>query len=172
MQALRFMGARACAWAWVAIVITEELRARWRKHIENRCRVNESGCWIWQRARGSHGYGSTRIPGNGTAPPITASRLSFLAFNGELADNEEPRHTCNNKLCCRPDHLIPGSHHANCMDAAVAGVLAKKLTPDLVRQIRREAALKKSLRKIAAAFGVTPRTISQILRGATWVHVA
>lgn len=152
--------------------MTDE-RERWRRHIVERCADDGSGCWIWQLSIGSHGYGATRVPGAPRSASVTtASRLAFLAWNGELGPGEEPRHTCNNKRCCNPAHLIRGSHRDNAMDAQLAGVLAKKLTPDLVRSIRERRAGGQSQEAIARAIGVCKKTVQRVLRGAAWTHVA
>lgn len=157
---------------------TDADRERWRRHILDRClaqppasREAGSGCWIWQLAVGSHGYGATRIPGAPKASVTTASRLAFRAWNGELAIGEEPRHTCHNKLCCNPDHLVRGSHRDNVDDSAAAGHLARKLTPELVRRVREMSASGGTLRGIAAKVGVCSKTVWQVLTGKTWTHV-
>jgi hypothetical protein len=158
---------------------TEARRARWRAHIFNRCIADEGGprtngtvCWIWKLSIGSHGYGATRVPGAPrTASVTTAPRLAFVAWNGELDDLEEPRHTCHNKRCCNPDHLVRGSHHNNAMDSARAGHLAKKLTPENVREIRLMAASGHKQSWIADCFGVCQSYVSRIVRGVAWTHV-
>ncbi len=68
-----------------------------------------SGCWLWLRSIGSHGYGqcvdqeekSERNP-KGVA---LAHRVSFKTYKGPIPAGYEVDHLCHNRLCINPDHL-------------------------------------------------------------------
>jgi hypothetical protein len=45
-----------------------------------------------------------------------AHRISYFVHTGEWPNTKLVRHTCNNKLCINPDHLILGTNYDNCMD--------------------------------------------------------
>lgn len=73
-----------------------------QRYILSRCREdNTSGCWLWVKSVGSHGYGNACI--NGRAG--TAHRYAFEAFKGNIPDGFEVDHLCKNRRCVNPEHL-------------------------------------------------------------------
>ena len=61
----------------------------------------ETGCWVWQRALVTNGYGSCAWAGKHGM----AHRLSYQAFKGEIPAGMHTDHLCRNRACCNPDHL-------------------------------------------------------------------
>jgi hypothetical protein len=65
--------------------------------------VNEHGCWIWQLARNSGGYGvkwdrqERRL--------VLAHRWHFERLNGPISDGLQVDHLCKVRLCVNPAHL-------------------------------------------------------------------
>ena len=81
-----------------------------REYIEARCMpVPFSGCWLWLKSVGTHGYG------NATRGD-TAHRVSFRAFKGSIPPGMIVQHSCDERLCVNPDHLSLGTHQTNCDD--------------------------------------------------------
>jgi len=81
-------------------------------------------------------------------------------------------HTCDNTLCCNPEHLFLGTHQDNSLDASQKGRLQRgeghtgsKLTEEQVLKI---FVAKGSLKKIATEYGVDPHQIFDIKRGHNW----
>lgn len=67
-------------------------------------------CWPWKGAISAAGYGKARYHGFSTRiAHIIAYSLSF----GSVPNEKIVRHTCNNKLCCNPNHLVLGNHSEN-----------------------------------------------------------
>ncbi len=66
-------------------------------------------CWMWMGA--THGNGYSRMVRDG----ITQSphRIMFELFVERIPDDKIVHHTCNNKLCCNPDHLKLVTHSKN-----------------------------------------------------------
>lgn len=72
---------------------------------------NPDECWNWKAGLGPHGYGAVRLGkknihwgrfhGNGYA-----CRLAYLSIYGKLPGGKKIKHTCGNRLCCNPRHLI------------------------------------------------------------------
>jgi hypothetical protein len=86
------------------------------------------------------------------------------------------RHTCNNRACINPAHIIPGTQAENMADRKRSGkdpVGAKngraKITEDDVRWIR-ESTL--SAPAIARLLGLKPGTVLDIRHRRLWKHVA
>lgn len=83
-------------------------------------------------------------------------------------------HTCDNRICCRPDHLYAGTPADNARDRIRRGRdnptrgLARynaKLTADQVREIRRlHATGAWSYPKLAERFGLHPQNIGRVVR--------
>lgn len=81
--------------------------------IETRVRRNIKGCWIWLGAVSSSGYG--QLEENGKT--WTAHAYTYQCFHPKPPKSKEIRHTCNNKLCCNPKHLVLGTAKENYADS-------------------------------------------------------
>lgn len=72
--------------------------------------MNPHHCWEWQNATSHNGYGVTGYQGK----QWKVHRLVYFAETGELP--EVVRHTCDNPLCVRPNHLRGGTTADNVAD--------------------------------------------------------
>ena len=72
-------------------------------------RKDESGCWHWQGARKSTGYGQTSLNGVG----MNAHRAMYLAIHGPVAQGMDIDHLCGVRHCVNPDHLEAVPHVVN-----------------------------------------------------------
>lgn len=68
-------------------------------------------CWEWTAYKNQDGYGRFFLNGN-----KVASRISYTIYKGQIPNNLEVRHTCDNPGCVRPEHLILGTHLENMQD--------------------------------------------------------
>jgi hypothetical protein len=76
------------------------------------------------------------------------------------------RHTCDNPPCVNPAHLLVGTQADNALDMVKRRRHGKeKLTPDMVREIRRRPKTPGAIKAMAAEFGVHPQTITEIRHG-------
>lgn len=113
--------------------------------------VNPQGeCWLWKATTGN-GYGIFQGEG--------AHVFSFRLFRGEIPLGFHVHHQCQVKACVNPHHLkaLPAGEHIRKHQA--------KLGPNDVRRIRASG---HSNRVLAADYGVTPTTITNIKAGHTW----
>ena len=68
-----------------------------------------SGCWLWEGALTSHGYGSVWL--NGCVHG--AHRAVYEFYKGPIPADKELDHLCRIRSCCNPDHLEPVIHMVN-----------------------------------------------------------
>lgn len=130
-------------------------------------------CWLWtagttRTKRHGYGYGKFYISGK----RYVAHRMSYMLFNGPIPWDKLVRHTCDNKLCVNPDHLILGTKADNSEDAVKRGrVGCQKLNPEAVKVIKwmLKYKPKKGLAvKLAELYKVHPNTIYDIKNKHTW----
>jgi DNA-binding XRE family transcriptional regulator len=147
------------------------------------------GCWLW-RGRGSgNGYGAIDYQGI----PDYAHRVAYRLTKGEIPTGLNICHVCDVRACVCPDHLIAETQRFNVQDAVRKGrfkpptnkrqptyderargerVAVSKLTTASVLEIRRLYATGTvSQTDLAKQFGVHQASISNILKGRTWLHV-
>jgi hypothetical protein len=104
--------------------------------------------------------------------------LSYIIFNGPISDGLLVRHTCDNRRCINPDHLINGTHADNAADRDVRGRIAPqngenngnaKLTWVEVNEIRQKySKLKTPMWKLSAEYGRSCEAIRQVINYTTW----
>ena len=135
--------------------------------------LSESGCWIWNLAVTTKGYGYIKIAGR----KAFAHRVSYSIFNGEIPIGMLVCHRCDTPLCVNPTHLWLGTISDNVVDMVSKGRHAKtknagtkngmaKLDVETVRTIRMDGSKRIVL---ANQFGVSLTTIHNIKSGHSWV---
>jgi hypothetical protein len=137
-----------------------------------------SACWLWGRRTDGRGKGHVRIADD-AGGRIYVHRLAYELAHGAIPAGLDVLHHCDVPRCCNPAHLFLGTQADNMADKVRKGRQARgedgigssRLT---LAQIREIHTLGKTLlqREIAARFGVRRPTISRILNGTRWPHVA
>ena len=157
-------------------------------------RVENKGpgqCWEWKARTKSHdGYG--RVVAAGAAHP--AHRVAWALTEGFCPQELFVCHSCDNRLCCNPDHLFLGTHQDNIADMMMKGRSAfgdrngsrlypwKRprgenagraiLTNTQVLEIRRlYAAGGVTYKELGHRFGVAVPTVGDIVRRKRWLHI-
>ena len=74
-------------------------------------------CWPWIAGRFNHGYGQFLISGK----PKVAHRVAYELQFGPIKEGALILHTCDNVICCNPDHLFPGTDLENARDRDAKG---------------------------------------------------
>lgn len=74
--------------------------------------MNPYHCWEWLASTDGRGYGQFRL--NKKTPK--AHLVSYELTYGPRPNDLVVRHTCDNTLCVRPDHLILGTQYDNVRD--------------------------------------------------------
>src|SRR5690606_28140598 len=93
----------------------------------NKVNMRPDGCWEWQGARQSGGYGSFWWQGR----VQKAHRVSYEDQMGPIPEGLVLDHLCRVRHCVRPDHLEPVTQKENTLrgDTIPAHKLAKDSCP-------------------------------------------
>jgi hypothetical protein len=121
-----------------------------------------TGCWIWQRGVGSHGYGTTTVNG----VPELAHRAYYMLYVGDIPSPLELDHTCRNHRCVNPAHLELVTRTENTRRG-----LGCRLTASQVESIRRRFARGERGRVLATEFGIAVGYVSTLASGRVWKDV-
>ena len=148
---------------------SKEVVARyWSKVI-----IKDSGdCWIWAGHQNDTGYGFFDVDDT----YFRVHRVSFFLAYGD------PKqylvcHSCDNRLCCNPEHLFIGTDKDNMLDRdkklRVSHGERHPRTKLKTADVRKILALKGTLqnKEIAVLFGITMGCLSGILQRKAWKHV-
>lgn len=126
--------------------------------------VPESGCWIWLKSVSNQtGYGKAHHDGR----EISAHRLAFKLFVGEIPEGLQVLHSCDTRCCVNPDHLRAGTQKENAEDA-VTRMRVGRLRTEEVLAIRADP---RSTRDIGRSYGISSGHVSSIKRGKSWQEI-
>ena len=136
----------------------------------------KSACWRWAGATGRSKWGYGHLSVDGVSR--LAHRFSWEIHFGSIPSQLVVRHTCDNPLCCNPNHLLLGSHRDNMNDRQNRQRQARgerhghaKLTKRDVKDIRSRAHMGEAHSKIAVDYEISVGTVSNIKTSHTWSHI-
>jgi len=128
-------------------------------------------CWLWQGKLETTGYGRI-VCGN---KRYGVHQLAYMIFNGDIPQGKIVRHTCDNKNCMNPKHLVLGNHQDNALDLMQRkSPIFAQLNEEAVKVIKWMLKYKNHhglSRKLASVYNVHFTTISDIKRNKTWYWV-
>ena len=153
-----------------------------RRFWNNVTRVHdENGCWLWKGALSRDGYARFSCPSSlsrsGKTENLNAHRMVFFLIHGFWPPYPRflLRHDCDNPRCVRPSHIRLGTHLDNTRDMvkrdrSLYGERNSKakLTWGNVRKIRLLSGQGDTYKELAALYGVSEKSISNVMREATW----
>lgn len=123
-------------------------------------------CWPWTASLSGSGRPYIEFEGR----KYLAYRLTYELVNGAaIADNVMARHTCDNEICCNPNHIIPGTHQENMNDMKQRE--RHGLPHTAVRAIKKLLADGFEHKVIAERFGISRTMVTSINLGRSYSHV-
>ena len=152
--------------------------------LKNMVKINPiTECWEWQGVK-HNGYGRTIVGSrkDGTRHTISAHRLAYLTWKGDIPQGLEVCHICDNPCCINPEHLFIGTRQDNIDDRERKGRnvvkvgeenATSKLTKKDVENARKERFLKgTTFQALANKYGVCKHTMMNAIKGITWKCVS
>jgi hypothetical protein len=141
-------------------------------------KTDGDGCWEWASSKSPSGYGLVGVRRE------RAHRVAWKLTHGEIPEGLFVCHHCDNRACCRPDHLFLGTHSDNMADMVSKGRAAWQTgrlhipsgtgpIPDaVVRMIRARADNGDRFASIARELGIHPFVVGRIARRTSYRSVA
>jgi hypothetical protein len=113
----------------------------------------ESGCFVWSKARNQKGYGQVWHQGRNWF----AHRLSFTLSKGNILKGMVVCHSCDNPPCINPDHLWLGTMGDNMLDMMRKGRggIAKLSKEDKEKIKLMHGTMNKSIEEISERYEVS-----------------
>lgn len=128
-------------------------------------------CWPWLLARAKNGYGWHSENGATTH----AHRRAYELVHGSRGTGIV-MHSCNNKICCNPAHLVLGTASQNVSDAFRDGLAASgerhynaKYPASTIKLIREDT---RPTKDVARSYGISRGYINKIRAGQARKHEA
>lgn len=132
--------------------------------------VQGSGCWNVRGATTGQGY--VQI---GSKKRILSHRAAYIAWNGPIPEGLVVRHTCDNRRCINPEHLILGTQKQNIQDAVDRGRLPRGdehhnalITGEIARDIVNQRNKGIGSSDLAKRYGISRTVVKGIVRGTMW----
>lgn len=137
--------------------------------------LTESGCLEWKGAVNKDGYAACNAYGLFRSQAL--HREVYRLRNG--GSPEVVMHTCDNRKCINPRHLVSGTPAANLQDKLIKGRQAKgsnngraKLDEEKVAALREmQKTQGATYKELGKYFGVSVATVGRVLSGKNWGHV-
>lgn len=113
-------------------------------------------CFICRYATDEFGYAHFKMGGHSQA----AHRIAYQIFNGPIRNNWRITHTCGNKACINPRHLLQESFKQNVKRGGRKSKIAALPPEQLSEILTAEAGTSNT--SLARKFGVSTETILRV----------
>jgi hypothetical protein len=79
-------------------------------------------CWEWAGSLDSDGYGQMTVSSElSSSRKLKSHRVAWILAHGPIPVGLGVLHRCDNRRCCRPDHLFLGTQIDNMRDCVSKG---------------------------------------------------
>lgn len=133
----------------------------------------QTGCIEWTGTL-RNGYGRLVIGSrsDGSRRTVSAHRLAYATYKGEIPKGMFVCHTCDNPACINPQHLFLGTRQDNVNDREEKGrnKIPRKLSDEDVEFIHKNKNVITG-RDLAKMFSVSYTTIKHVWRGIVYSHL-
>ena len=143
-------------------------------------RSTPDACWEWTAPLAVHGYGQFLMD----YKMYGAHRVAYMLTKGVIPEGKVVMHTCDNRACVNPNHLVVGTQAENLEDMTRKGrrrvgpCIGSRngtaiLNEDDVAAVRAMALTRRfTQEQIGKLFGIDQTTVSLIVTRKKWKHVA
>lgn len=133
-------------------------------------------CIDWPFAVTRKGYGLISRRNYGQS--IAHRKVWELRNKKPFPAGQQSRHTCNNRKCVNPRHIVPGTNTENQADRIGNGTTNRgersghaKLTEDDVRDIRKRFSAGENQLQIAAKYSISKSNVYMVATRRRWKHL-
>ena len=126
------------------IIVDKKLNYKYRFEMKYAKGKTDDDCWNWIAGKNKKGYGLFGSRKNHNK--VTAHRISYEMYIGEIPTNKLVCHTCDNPSCVNPKHLWLGTIQENNIDRDKKGRFIPligekhpmcKITEELAKEIKK-----------------------------------
>lgn len=114
----------------------------------------EGDCLVWTKCINTDGYARA-------GPNIKVHREVFNDTNGYYP--EVVRHSCDNRRCINPEHLLGGNHYDNMRDRKDRGRVPHQVFQEEKDNVLSLRAQKATIRTIAETLSIKQKRVEYIL---------
>ena len=149
---------------------------------------SDTECWNWLASKCSDGYGEwSFIDESGQKRQTSASRYALMMKlnNYHLDASVKARHTCDNRACVNPNHIIEGSAADNSADMiernrqargelCAAAKMTEEQARDCIKNYRADkqsGRLYGSLERLAVKHNLSKQLVYRCVSGKSWRHL-
>jgi hypothetical protein len=122
----------------LSMIAEKDINRFWSK-VDKR---GPTDCWPWLGKPNIDGYGTITI----AKETFGAHCIAYKITRGDIPKGICVCHTCDNRICCNPEHLFLGSRQDNMQDMMKKGrhLLSnrpsRKYSPDLIEAMKADRA--------------------------------
>lgn len=162
-------------------IVDETYRCELKNKINQSVEIAENGCWNWTKAKNGDGrYGAMKVKCQGTSQKVLSHRATWMSNVGKIPENYCVCHSCDNTICCNPDHLFLGTQKDNVRDMIMKGRRADfrgeksgraVLNDMIVKNIRELRSQNLSINEISEKLNINRHTCKNVVCNRSWRHI-